>query len=98
MSDAIFLLGKELNRGAWLIDRTGADTGGIGCEMISEVDVQATVVISEGTFIVESMSISDQGAVSQTSTEGGTQRQRGQVDNLQSGANTNTTTNDYKEE
>jgi hypothetical protein len=92
LSAAMRALGEEINRGCWLLDRNGIPT-----EMVTEVAVNAIVTAAPGSVVVESITISHTGENRQSSSENGTQKQEGKVQNAQSGANTNTTTNDYKE-
>lgn len=116
LSEAIFELAQELNRGAWLADRFGGEGGGIGVEMVRAVKVKASVTARPGSVLVESIAVAEQGAAQTTSTETGsqqsvsvsgpvssttvensTQTQAGRTDNVQSGGNTNTTTNTFGE-
>lgn len=70
LSEAIFELAKELNRGAWLSDRFGgANNGGLGVEMVKSVRVKAVVTARPGSVLVESISLSEQGASESTSVE-----------------------------
>jgi hypothetical protein len=75
LSEAIFELSKELNRGAWLADRFGGADGGIGCEAIRSVKVKARVTVLPGSVLVESVSLSHAGPTKSVSTESGSQQQ-----------------------
>jgi hypothetical protein len=93
LSAAMRALGEEINRGCWLLDRNGIPT-----EMVTEVAVKAIVTAAPDSVVVESITVSETGRNYQRTQEDGTQKQEGKVSNAQSGANTNTTTNDYKEQ
>jgi hypothetical protein len=92
LSDAMYLLAQEINRGCWLPDRNGIPT-----EMVTEVKVSAIVTCLPGEFIVQSMTVSNSGVGSQTATEEGSQSQGGSTSSAQNGTNTDTQTNTYKE-
>lgn len=92
LSNAMYLLAQEINRGCWLPDRNGIPT-----EMVTEVKVSAIVTCLPGEVIVESMTVSNSGAGYQRASETGSQSQGGQTNSVQNGVNTDTQTNTYKE-
>ena len=92
LSNAMYLLAQELNRGCWLADRNGIPT-----EMVTEVKVTAIVTALPGELIVESLTVAAAGVGSQTAYEYGTQNQTGYTNSVQSGGDTDTKTNTYKD-
>lgn len=92
LSEAIYLLGREIQLGTWRLDR-----GGVDCFMVEEVQVQAVVTARPGSLIVESMTVSNSGQSVQQANQESEQKQDGKVNSAQGGSNTNTQDNTYKE-
>lgn len=97
LSEAIFLIGKEINRGAWLVDRMGGANGGIGCKMPEAVKIVAVVTARPGEVLVESVATEILGAQTNKTTEAGSQSQAGNQLTTQGGENGQITTNTYGE-
>jgi hypothetical protein len=97
LSTAIFEVVKEINRGCWLADRKGAASGGIGVDLPESVSIKARVTAYPGGVVVEQITISEQGRQVTRSEATGDQSQDSNSETIQSGSNTNTTTNTYGE-
>lgn len=92
LSDAIHLIGKEINRGCWLLDREGVPTF-----LPLEVTIQAKVTAAAGVVNVESISAQATGAQTTTDTQTSDSTREDHTYNVQGGDDTDTTTYEYGE-
>lgn len=90
LSDAIHQIGKEINRGCWLLDREGVPTF-----LPLEVTIQAKVTVASGLVNVESISAQAVGAQTTTDTQTSDSTRADNTFNRQGGDDTDTTTYDY---
>lgn len=92
LSNAIRLIGQEVNRGMWNLDRND----GIPCFAVQEIQVQAEVVVSADDVVIRQVNVTDAGEGTVTDVAESTGTDTGTTTTQQSGGNTDVQTRTFR--